>query len=310
MKIRWLTVGIPLLLSLVIMVLMINGQLQDSVLRLRLSEAWLVIIVGLLLSALLAVNFASQEQLKRIHANSMARAREETAEEHRRFLNRLDHEMKNPLMAIRAGLANLDGLSDESTRTDTMASIEAQVLRLSHLVGDLRKVADIGTRPLEQLPIQAADLVAEAFATAQDDPLAQQRQLMLNLPPEDSLIQGDRDLLILALHNVINNALKFTCPGDRIEVRAFKDGDQCIFEVADTGPGIPEPEVTQVWKELYRGQAAHGTPGNGIGLALVRAIVELHGGQANLHSILGQGTTVSLSLPVYLQPATSLNLPQ
>ncbi len=310
MKLRWLTVGIPLVLSLGIMVLMINGQLQDSVLRLRLSEASLVIIVGLLLSALLAVNFASQERLKRIHENSMARAREETAEEHRRFLNRLDHEMKNPVMAIRAGLANLDGLSDEGTRASAMATIEAQVLRLSHLVGDLRKVADIGTRPLEQLPILAADLVAEAFATAQDDALAPQRQLVLNLPPEDILIQGDRDLLILALHNVINNAIKFTCPGDQIAVHGFRDGDVFAVEVSDSGPGIPAPEVAQVWKELYRGQAAHGIPGNGIGLALVRAIVERHGGQANLQSTSGQGTTVSLRLPIYLPPSPLPNLPQ
>ena len=309
MKIRWLTVGIPLALSLGIMILMINGQLQDSVLRLRLNEASLVIVVGLLLSALLAVNFAAQERLKRIHRDSMARARAETAEEHRRFLNRLDHEMKNPLMAIRAGLANLGGLSDESTRADTLASIDAQVVRLSHLVTDLRKVADIGTRPIEQLPIQITDLLTEAFATAHDDPLAKHRQLVLKMPTDEVLIQGDRDLLVLALHNVINNALKFTCPGDQIEVRAFKEGEMCYFEVSDTGPGIPDLEVTQVWKELYRGQAAQGIPGNGVGLALVRAIVERHGGQTCLQSRLGQGTTVKLQIPIYLESAVNANMP-
>jgi two-component system OmpR family sensor kinase len=309
-KLRWLTVGLPLALSLGIIALMINGQLQDPVFRLRLSEATLVVVVGILLSVLLAVNFLAQERLIRIHRESMARAREETAEEHRRFLNRLDHEMKNPLMAIRAGLANLRSTTDEPASQQITASIDAQAVRLSHLVTDLRKVADIGARPLERDPIQATELVREAFSTVQDAPLTQQRRLTLNLPPDNDLIAGDRDLLVLALHNLIDNALKFTRPGDQIEVRAFKAGDTFMFEVADTGPGIPQPEINQVWKELYRGQAAHGVPGNGIGLALVRAIIERHGGQVDLRSTPGQGTTVGIRLPIYRQNNTTLNDPQ
>jgi two-component system, OmpR family, sensor kinase len=307
-KLRWLTVGVPLALSLGIIALMINGQLTDPVFRLRLSEATLVVVVGILLSALLAVNFAAQERLIRIHRESMARAREETAEEHRRFLNRLDHELKNPLMAIRAGLANLSSTTDELASQQITTSIDAQAVRLSHLVADLRKVADIGTRPLERDPIQATELVREAFSTVQDDPLTRQRRLTLNLRPDNDLIAGDRDLLVLALHNLIDNALKFTRPDDQIEVRAFKAGDTFVFEVADSGLGIPDTEISQVWKELYRGPAAHGVPGNGIGLALVQAIVERHGGQVDLRSTPGQGTTVGIRLPIYRQNNTASNV--
>jgi two-component system OmpR family sensor kinase len=70
------------------------------------------------------------------------------------------------------------------------------------------------------------------------------------------------------------------------------------IEVADTGPGIPQEELPRAWEELYRGQGAQGVPGSGLGLALVRAIVERHGGQVTLRSRAGQGTVVTMRLPV------------
>ncbi|MGQ9554816.1 MAG: sensor histidine kinase [Anaerolineae bacterium] len=93
-------------------------------------------------------------------------------------------------------------------------------------------------------------------------------------------------------------ALKFSRPGDTVEVRAFEDGASVNIEVADTGPGICEEELAHVWEELYRGQAARGTPGSGLGLALTRAIIERHSGQVALRSRVGQGTVVTLRLPV------------
>jgi two-component system OmpR family sensor kinase len=71
-----------------------------------------------------------------------------------------------------------------------------------------------------------------------------------------------------------------------------------VLEIADTGPGIPEAEVPHVWEELYRAEGARGTPGSGLGLALVRAIVERHRGQVGLRSRVGQGTVVSMRLPI------------
>ena len=84
---------------------------------------------------------------------------------------------------------------------------------------------------------------------------------------------GDYDLLILAIHNLLDNAIKFTHPGDTVEMRAFEDDANVVIEVADTGPGIPEGEISHVWEELYRGEGARGVPGSGLGLALSRAIV-------------------------------------
>jgi two-component system OmpR family sensor kinase len=111
-------------------------------------------------------------------------------------------------------------------------------------------------------------------------------------------VQGDVDLLFLAVHNLISNALKFSRAGDTVEVRAFEDGQTVAIEVADTGPGIAEADVPHVWEELYRGQGARGIPGSGLGLSLVQAIVLRHEGTVRLRSREGQGTVVSLRLPV------------
>jgi two-component system OmpR family sensor kinase len=108
---------------------------------------------------------------------------------------------------------------------------------------------------------------------------------------------GDRDLLLLALHNVVDNACKFSRSNDKIEVRAFEDGAFVAVEVADTGPGIREDELSHLGEELYRGSAAQSIEGSGLGLALVKMIVKRHGGTMGIRSREGQGTLVTLRLP-------------
>ena len=187
------------------------------------------------------------------------------------------------------------------TRREALASVEAQVLRLSRLTSDLRKLAELETRSLERVSADVAELLQEAVTLAQEQPEAEARRLSLTLPqapwPVPDIL-ADWDLLFLATYNLLDNALKFTRPGDTVEVRAFEDGTSVAIEVADTGPGVPDDEVSRVWEELYRGQGARGIPGSGLGLALVRAIVERHGGQVKLRSRVGQGTVVTMRLPV------------
>ncbi|KAB2855248.1 MAG: sensor histidine kinase, partial [Anaerolineae bacterium] len=110
-------------------------------------------------------------------------------------------------------------------------------------------------------------------------------------------INGDRDLLFLATFNLLDNAIKYTRPGDTIELRAFESGPMVTIEIADTGPGIAEDELPYVWDELYRGHATRGVEGSGLGLTLVRAIIERHGGQTTIRSRAGQGTVVAVRVP-------------
>ncbi len=171
------------------------------------------------------------------------------------------------------------------------------MLRISRLTADLRKLAELETRTVEMSPVNLAEVLQQVVALTQEKPEAETRRLTLTLPQAPwplPPVQGDRDLLLLALHNLIDNALKFTRPGDTIEVRASEDGSSVVIEVADTGPGIPEAELPHVWEELYRGEGAHGIAGSGLGLPLVRAIIDQHRGrivmQSGIEDLKARGT--------------------
>jgi two-component system OmpR family sensor kinase len=299
---RWGLALIPIVAGLVIASLMVDiPTLTNPIIYMRVDLGTLAAIVGVALSVLVTVGLVLWGWAERRGGQRVANLRIQAAEERRRFLQRLDHELKNPLTAIRAGLANLANGLATATQQEALASVEAQVLRLSRLTSDLRKLADLETRPLEQVPVDVAELLQEAVTLAQEQPEADTRQFTLTLPqapwPVPDVL-GDWDLLFLATYNLLDNALKFTCPGDTVEVRAFEGGAFVVIEVADTGPGILKEEISRVWEELYRGQGARGIPGSGLGLALARAIVERHGGRVTLRSREGQGTVVTMRLPV------------
>jgi two-component system OmpR family sensor kinase len=299
---RWGLALIPIVAGLVIASLMVDiPTLTNPIIYMRVDLGTLAAIVGVALSVLFTVGLVLWGWAGRRGEQRATSVRAQVAEERRRFLQRLDHELKNPLTAIRAGLANLANGLATATQQEALASVEAQVLRLSRLTSDLRKLAELEARPLERVPVDVAELLQEAVALAQEQPEAEARQFTLTLPqapwPVPDVL-GDWDLLFLATYNLLDNALKFTRPGDTVEVRALEGGAFVVIEVADTGPGIPEEEVSRVWEELYRGQGARGVPGSGLGLALVRAIVERHGGQVTLRSREGQGTVVTMRLPV------------
>ena len=295
---RWLIILAPTLLGVALMFFffLIYDQSQPHTVYLRADLGTLSFLIGLLLTlvASLVLGLHSWTERTHLHASSLA------AEERRRFLRRLDHELKNPLTAIRAGLTNLAELSSNEANHITLASLETQVLRMIHLSSDLRKLAEIEVRQVEYLPVDIPALLREAFRMAHEEPGAAERSLTLSLPQAPwplPTIQGDAHLLLNAVHNMLANSLKFSSPGDTVELRAFEDGQEIVIEVADTGPGIPVDEQPHVWEELYRGQASRGVPGSGLGLALVRAVVDRHDGSVGLRSRLGQGTVFTMRLP-------------
>ena len=254
------------------------------------TRLWIAAAVaGLLVSAVLVAVTLGRERLAAARTEALVTA----GEEHRRFLLRLDHELKNPVTAIQAGLANLPA-------SGAATSVSAQARRLADLVADLRKLAELETRPLERAPVDVAEMLTEIHEVAVELPGADQRALTLSLPQAPwpvGTIPGDRDLLFLAIHNLVVNAVKFSHPGDRIEMRARDEGDHVVVEVADTGIGIPGDEVDHIWDDLARGSAAAGTPGSGLGLALARVVVGRHGGSVWVRSRVGDGTVMGLRLP-------------
>jgi two-component system OmpR family sensor kinase len=296
MIVRWLPILAPALLGLILAAWYNQSDLANPTFVLRAQMSALIALSGIGLSVLAGVGLILADWVERRHIRTLL----EAAEERRRFLRRLDHELKNPLTAIFAGLANLTADVPVDERRASTASIETQMKRLRSLVSDLRKLADLETRQLERAPVDVSELLRDNFELLQERLAPESRQINLSIPQAPwplPQISGDRDLLFLAVHNLLDNALKFTGKDDTIELRAYEDGSNVIIEVADTGPGIPQAEQDFVWNELYRGEGARGVSGSGLGLALVRSIVQRHGGKVSLRSRPGQGTVFALQLP-------------
>ena len=263
------------------------------------SVALVAAVAGVLVSGVLVALLLGRARTARARRDA---AEEAAAEERaaaaaagRRLLRRLDHELKNPLTALLAALA--DGGEQPAAR--------AQAQRIRGLLTDLRRIADVETAPLETATIAVEPVLRDAVELVSGD---SGRPVRLDVPsaPWPPSVRADPDLLLVAVHNVVANAVKYSQPGDVVEVRARESGAgdarTVTIEVADTGPGIAEEDRAVVWEELARGHPPADVPGSGVGLALVRLIVERHGGTAELSSRVGTGTAVALHLPAVSPP--------
>ncbi len=297
---RFLKYALPVLVVLFGLVIdLIYQSLYGPrpVLFMRVDIGTLFLLFGIFGGAVLAWSLVVWAIAGQHGEEAVQQERYAAAESHWRFIRRLDHEIKNPLTAIRASLANISSPENASQ----VQSVNTQVDRLARLSADLRKLADLESQPLERESVNLGELLGELVQQEGENPNPSMRQVHLTVPRAPwplSPVPGDRDLLFLAIHNLVDNALKYSRTGDTIELRAFEDGASVVVEVADTGAGIPEEELPQLWDELYRGKAARGLPGSGLGLALVRAIVQRHGGVVGVRSREGQGTVFTMRLPL------------
>lgn len=271
----------------------------------------LAAVVGVLVGGVVLTAWLTSRAVARARAAGYDAGRAVERAAHRRFVARLDHELKNPVTAVRAAVAGL-AYEDASTRGSTgsvavdrtalVATADAQSARLATLVADLRKLAELETGPIEDEEVDMADVVREAVADIEAQATSRGvgavvRVVLPEVPWPLPHVRGDLDLLYLAVHNLLSNAVKFSPAGALIEVRGADEDGTVVVEVADSGMGIPPDEVDSVFDELARGSQARGLPGSGLGLALVRVVAERHGGSATLRSRPGQGTSVRLRIP-------------
>lgn len=209
---------------------------------------WLPALLGLGCALALSPALALAIALRRQDQQVRREIGLEQAASRRRFITRLDHELKNPLQGIRAALA--DEPSERQRR-----SIDAQSRRLISLLGDLRKIGELEHTALELTAVDPHALVAEAVQTVREAPGASERRLSVAMPTAPRplpAIRGDEDLLFLALVNVLTNAVKYSVAGDAIEVRGRRTESEVVLEIADTGRGIAPEEMQSVWEELGR----------------------------------------------------------
>ena len=266
------------------------------------SAGIVAFIVGFIITAIaLLINYWNGRHISQ--AQTMyADYLEEAEQKRRHFLRRLDDEIKNPLTGLRAALVNLQEARAEEERQHAQHNASRAVERLTRLLTDLRKLADLDERPIERYSVDVPDLLEDVVDAARAIPAYEGRNINLLIPKVPSpfpTITGDRDLLVLAVYNLVENALKFTSENDSVEVRAMEDGRAVVIEVADSGAGIASEDVSKIFEELYRGSNARSTEGSGLGLALVHRIAVLHGGGVGVRSSQNEprGTVFTVRLP-------------
>lgn len=260
-------------------------------------------VLGFLVTAFLIVLYYWDTRSMRQARAMILESLRESENARRNFLRRLDHEIKNPLTGLRAALVNMQETQKAEERQHAVENAGRAVSRLTRLLADLRKLSDLGERPIELARVDVPDLLQDAVDAAHVLPAYDGREVSLLIPKVPSPfpnITGDRDLLVLAVYNLIENALKFTCDEDSVEVRALEDGQAIVIEVADSGVGIPAEDLPKIFDELYRGSNARSTEGSGLGLALVNRIVALHNGKIYVRSsqMEPRGTVFTIRLPV------------
>jgi len=216
-------------------------------------------------------------------------------------VNNVAHDLRSPLTRIR-GLAEmtLTGDQDPEDYREMAAVVIEESDRLVGMINTMLEIAetDAGMSPTAHGLVDMAQIVedvGELFSAVADD-----RSIRLAVDTETPLpVLGDRARLQRALANLLDNALKYTLPGGMVRLTARQLPEKIEVCVIDSGPGIAASELPQVFDRFYRGDRSRTTPGSGLGLSLVQAIVRVHAGEVELRSLEGEGTTACLLLPSF-----------
>ena len=268
----------------------------------KIDVGMVAFVAGLVITLIFGVAYLNGWIKEQRAQKTIEEFRQESEQGRQRFIRRLDHEIKNPLTGLRAALVNLQETQNSSERQKASENANHAVERLTHLLNDLRKLSDLEERSIERLPVDIPELLDDVVDAARTIPAYQGRNVSLfvtKVPAPLPLVTGDRDLLGLAMYNLVENALKYSSSSDSVEVRALEDGKAVVVEVADSGGGIASDDLSKIFEELYRGSNARSTEGSGLGLALVNRIVLLHGGQIDVRSRQDgpRGTVFTVRLP-------------
>lgn len=250
-------------------------------------------LVAAVVAAAAASYLLSRRTLKPIVANWRAQTE---------FVQNASHELRTPLAVMQTtGELLLDHPDDRIVnRFEDVNAIASETKRLARLVDDLMALSldDAGRTSLAVASVGVDGLVRDVASAYEDFALAQGKRLFVEASFGGD-VEGDADKLRQLLAIVLDNALKYTGPGDEIVVRTRAEGARCVVEAADTGCGIDPEDRQRVFERFYRADKARSreTGGHGLGLALAKGIVEAHGGSIAVEANEPRGTVVVISLP-------------
>ena len=232
--------------------------------------------------------------------NRMATSLEEVEERRREIIDDLTHELRTPLTIIRGRLEEIaDGIIVANDRIYSRLIRETK--RLQRLLNDLQELsqAESGNLALSPKPINLRQILEPLTERFSEQLLDSDRSLSLDCPNNLPYILADSDRLEQVLVNLLSNAIRHT-PEGSITIKAWSVSDRVWISVRDTGSGIAESELGHVFRRFWRSQQSRSQTygGTGIGLAICKRLVELHGGEISVKSQVGVGSTFKFYLPI------------
>jgi two-component system, OmpR family, sensor histidine kinase KdpD len=217
------------------------------------------------------------------------------------LLNSISHDLRTPLASVIGVLSSLQeagiGLN-ESDRINLLRVAREEAERLNHLIGNLLDISRLegGTVILSKQSSDIADLIGVALEQLHDR--AANHQIEINIPTILPFVSVDFNLIVQALVNVLDNAIKYSPPGSIIDITGAQMGESVEIDIADRGTGIPVQDLNRIFNKFYRVGRSSKVPGTGLGLAICRGFVEAHGGRVIAENRMGGGTIVRMTLPV------------
>ena len=214
------------------------------------------------------------------------------------FISNVSHEIKTPLAVIKNYIQLLETSNlSEDERKKYYRIIDENVVRLNDLVGNILKLNKLENQKIlkENQIFDFGEMVCEAILGYEHIWTEKNIEIETNIE-EGLVINSDKRLLEIVCSNLFSNALKFTEPGGKVSVSCYKEGKKFTVSVADTGCGISTETGKRIFEKFYQGDTSRKSEGNGLGLALVKKIIDVLGGEISVQSQLGKGSVFTVKL--------------
>lgn len=216
------------------------------------------------------------------------------------FVANVSHELKTPVGAISVLAEILEGEIEDETAKNLVRRMVMESHRMASTIDDLLELSRIQLGgEMTFSPVDVVEVAAEAIERSRALALKNHVTIALSAGTDDYIISGDRFQIMSAVGNLVDNAIKYSEDGGEVTVVVRTESDVVVVDVVDRGIGIPVASLDRIFERFYRVDRARSrdTGGTGLGLAIVRHVVTNHGGEVNVRSREGEGSTFSLSLP-------------